>query len=182
MKIFDWRDFDKSGKQAQAKKWAKIAQRRINSLKKDKIYTYALKESEEYFKRKGLKNFTTKIGSFSEAELNGYLQQLENFLGYKTSTKRGTKKLFNRIMNNLADNGIDVVNIDKHDFFQFLYSKQFQQLRKTIDSNVLIEDFKNAQEQGFSLNEIMKQYEQHLINGLRIDEIQDLRESKELLK
>ena len=25
MKIFDWRDFDKSGKQAQAKKWAKIA-------------------------------------------------------------------------------------------------------------------------------------------------------------
>ena len=52
----------------------------------------------------------------------------------------------------------------------------------TIDSNVLIEDFKNAQEQGFSLNEIMKQYEQHLINGLTIDEIQDLRESKELLK
>ena len=182
MKIFDWRDFDNSGKQSQAKKWAKIAQRRINSLRKENIYTYGLKESEEYFKRKGLKNFTTKIESFSESELNGYLQQLENFLGYETSTKRGTKKVFNRIMNNLADNGIDVSNINKHDFFQFLYSNQFQQLRKTIDSNVLIEDFKNAQEQGFSFDEIMKQYEQHLLNGLTIDEIQDLRESKELLK
>ena len=30
--------------------------------------------------------------------------------------------------------------------------------------------------------EIMKQYEQHLLNGLTIDEIQDLRETKELLK
>lgn len=182
MIIFDWRDFDNSGKQAQAKKLAKIAQRRINNLRKEKLYTYGLKESEEYFKRKGLKNFTTKIESFSDAELNGYLQQLENFLGYETSTKRGTKKVFNRVMNNLAENGVDVSKIDKHDFFQFLYSNQFQQLRKTIDSNVLIEDFKNAQEQGFSVDEIMKQYEQHILNGLTIDEIQDLRESKELLK
>lgn len=182
MDIFNWREYDKSLKIAQAKKWAKIAQRRMNNLKKDNVYTYAVKQSEEYFKRAGLKKFTTKIDNFSESQLNGYLQELENFLGFETSTKRGTKKVFNNLMNNLSNNGVDISKINKEDFFQFLYSNQFQQLRKTIDSNVLIEDYKNAQEMGFTSNEIMKQYEQHLLNGLTLDEIQDLRDSKVLIK
>ena len=175
----NWREMSESQKQQWAISGAKRVNQQMRRMEKQGLYTYAMREIDEFLKRTNNKRLST--GKLTGSRLNAQLEMLERFDKYETSTIRGTKEVFNRIFDNLENNGVNTKNINKNDFMQFLYSKQFQQLRKTIDSNVLLEDYANAQEQGFSVNEIMEQYEKHLLDGLSLDEIQERRNSVVLL-
>ena len=174
-----WREMSEEQKQQWSISGAKRVNQQMRRMEKKGLYTYAMREIDEFLKRTNNKRLPT--AKLKGARLNAQLEMIERFEKYETSTIRGTKDVFNRIFENLENKGVQTDSINKNDFMQFLYSKQFQQLKKTIDSNVLLEDYANAQEQGFSVNEIMEQYEQHLRNGLTLDEIQEKRESVVLL-
>ena len=119
-----WRDYDRQFKEAQAKKWAKRASQRLRELNKRNIYSYATESAQAYFKRSKLKGFTTSVVKMTDAQLNGYLAELESFLDLKSSTVRGAKKATKAIIENLKNKGVNSDRLQGHEveFEQFLHS------------------------------------------------------------
>lgn len=172
-----WRDYDRQFKEAQAKKWAKRASQRIRELNKRNIHSYATERAQAYFKRSKLKNFTTSVSKMTEAQLNGYLAELESFLDLKSSTVRGAKIATKEIIENLKNNGVNGDRLQGHEveFEQFLHSEQFRNLKKLIDSDVLFEDIQDAFEENISIDNIMSAYETFLTLNIGFDEVEEIR-------
>lgn len=172
-----WRDYDRQFKEAQAKKWAKRASQRLRELNKRNIYSYATESAQAYFKRAKLKGFTTSVRNMTESQLNGYLAELESFLGLKSSTITGAKKATKAIIENIKNKGIDTDRLEGHEveFEQFLHSQQFRNIKKLIDSDILFEDIQDAFDEGISLDIIMKSYETFLTENIGFDEVEQIR-------
>lgn len=176
----DWREMTEKQKNQQSVEMAIKANRDIKALRKKGYDTYALREVEEFFKRNGINNFS-KSKKLSGARLNAQLEMLDKFFEYETSSVRGANSVYKRIINNLKDNGVKTSRISKPEFMQFIHSKQFNQLRRTIDSTVLLEDTIDAMQSGYDIKQIMEQYEEHLRNALTLDQIQERRGNVRLL-
>lgn len=172
-----WRDYDRQFKEVQAIKWAKRASQRLRELNKRNMYTYATERAQAYFKRSKLKGFTTSVAKMTDAQLNGYLAELENFLDLQSSTVTGAKKATKTIIQNIKNKGVNTDSLEGHEveFEQFLHSQQFRNLKKLIDSDVLFEDIQDAFEEGISLDVIMKAYEKFLTENIGFDEVEEIR-------
>lgn len=172
-----WRDYDRQFKEAQAKKWAKRASQRIRELNKRNIHSYATERAHAYFTRSKLKNFTTSVSKMTEAQLNGYLAELESFLDLKSSTVRGSKIATKAIIENLKNKGVnsDKLQGREVEFEQFLHSEQFRNLKKLIDSDVLFEDIQDAFDENISIDNIMSAYETFLTQNIGFDEVEEIR-------
>lgn len=68
----------------------------------------------------------------------------------------------------------------KTHFFNFLKSKQYQNLLKTIDSDQITKDFTKAMDEGFSLEDIMTQYEKYKTSEITFEQVAERR--AEILK
>jgi flavodoxin len=69
--------------------------------------------------------------------------------------------------------GVEIKDTKK--FFQFLSSQQFKTLSKYADSDQIIEDFTKAVDEGFSVDEIMKGYEDFLNSEMTFEQVNERR-------
>lgn len=164
---------DELKKQA-IKKLAKRANERLRSLEKHKYIQSAYRIAEKATGKKNKPRFKENFKNATAHEIEYNLRTLQSFLTAESSTLSGMNRIHERSIDTI-NSRLDVPISDRETFKSFLSSKQFKTLKKMVDSDELIEDFSSASDEGFSLDEIMSQYQEFLDSNITFDELEELR-------
>lgn len=130
------------------KKLAKRANSRLATLEKNGQKQWSYKHAQTYIKnnvhgkKKPSKRYYTGSQFSSEKDLNKELLELDRFLNFKSSTMRGVDAITLDRLETFASHNISVKNSD--DFFDFLSSNQFSQLKSTMDSKQIVAIYTEA--------------------------------------
>lgn len=188
-KEIDWQAIKTMTEDQQQQVYAKLAKRanqRFRDIQeKSKLHSHAVDKAVEWLMETYGRTTFKQTKNIQGVELKDNLRHLEEFYTSKSSSAKGIKdiqkqrvttfkekfepedqKRFNKIMKDPAS---------KAKFFEFLKSKQFKQLTKDIDSDQLIEDFTKAMDEGFSLDDIMKQYEVFQTTEMTFEQVAERR-------
>jgi hypothetical protein len=131
--------------------------------KKAKLFTEKNYGRETFKQSKKLKGF----------ELKENLKALETFYKSKSASAKGIKILRKERIKMFRDKGFDIKNVDK--FFDFLSSQQFKSLSMRVDSNQVVSDFTQANDEGFSPEQITKQYDEFLNSDMTFEQVEERR-------
>jgi hypothetical protein len=159
----------------------KKANKRIANIEKSGLHSYALDMIKPYF---GVNNdesmrFSTSM-KYKDLKAFKHMQSsLDLFLSSATSSVTGIKRINKNRINTFRKSGLEIK--DEKMFFQFLSSEQFKNLSKYVDSHQLIEDYDLAMTQGFSKEEIEKQYQQYLNSEMTFEQVAERRQRKVML-
>lgn len=157
-----------------SKKLAKVANTRISTLEKTGKHSFAKDKADKFLQEHGRTKFYEGSKFENEFRLNRQLAVLQDFITSKSSTITGLKKIQVKALEKFEDKGYHINDADS--FFNFLSSQQFQQLRKYVDSEQVIEDYTQAVDDGFTDAQIFKQYEKFMNSEYTFDEVQRKRE------
>lgn len=145
----DYRGMSYSQKLSLHKKLAKRANSRLSTLEKNGQKQWSYKHAQTYIKnnvhgknKKPRKRYYTGSQFSSEKDLNKELLELDRFLNFKSSTMRGVDAITVDRLETFASHNIGVKNPD--DFFDFLSSNQFSQLKSTMDSKQIVAIYTEA--------------------------------------
>ena len=124
--------------------------------------------------------FQYKSRGLTEKQLDRRLAEVLRFLTSRTSTATGVKLIEEERIEGFREKGLEVSNETL--FKQFLYSEQFKSLAQYGDSDLILEDFDVALQQGYTMDEIMSSYQEFMDNDLGINEVEEIRQQKMLLR
>lgn len=181
-KWIDWREEDNTVKVQLYKQYKKTADRRLRRLREAGMRVPL--ETRDYLDAVGRRNFPSISEKDEDWKINNALNEVERFLDDKRSTLTGLRKILGEVKQRIEDRinqhrseeyQLDLSKINERDFYNFLHSKQFKGLRNKIDSDLLVEDYENALSEGYSMNEIMKHYEEYLNSEISFSEMQKRR-------
>lgn len=138
-------------KKQAVKKLAQVANKRLLNLEKSGMTQYAYASvKDRLHTKKGKPRFETSLTKKTRFEVNRELYMLEEFLNKKTSTVTGAKKAHQRVITTLRKDriddfgifrkGLDLDNSNISDFFLFLQTKEYENLKKYVSSED-IQDF-----------------------------------------
>lgn len=161
----------------------KTANRRIRRLRENSFDVPS--ETDDYLTEVGRRFFP----SFSDKEDREFKvdyawNMVQNFLNSDSSTLTGIKKIMNDVRERVegrlnefreSSDQVSLKGINDVDFYNFLHSKQFRQLRKIIDSDILLEDFNEASNEGVDFDTILDEYEDFLNEEISFNEMQQRR-------
>lgn len=158
-------------------KYARIANKRLRALEKADMTVYAYDVATLYTQRtRGTKRFSESRKALENPQsLMREIDQLTTFLNMQTSTVRGQRQLEKQKMRAFEKKlGAEIP--DKKEFWNFLSSNVFQQLRhaRRGDSNYFVDFYVRAKEKGWNNQKIydaLEQYRKGEIQG--IDELFD---------
>lgn len=155
---------------------AKRANQRFRDIGKNDVTSYAINKAKEYL------NDTQERSTFKQSkkltgnELKQNLKALEDFFTSKTSTMQGIKEVEKNHLENIRNAGIELkTKSDKKKFFDFLSSQAFKTLSKYADSNQVRDDFGKAIDEGYSVDEILKGYDEFIENDMTFEEVSERR-------
>ena len=150
------------------------ANQRIRNLRKNNIDYYAV-EDVNYYLDVVERNFFYEGKKYSnDEELKRVEEVLDKFLNSKTSSARYVKSLNKFRQLNLKSHGLDVKDENIPDFYDFLKSSEFKAYTRYGDSGVIMATFNQALEQGFTPNEIKREFNKWIENDdLYIDDVQE---------
>lgn len=153
---------------------AKRANQRFRDIeKKSKLSSGAVHKAKKFLDNNYGRTTFKQSKNLTGIELKENLKALETFFKSKTATAKGIRLIEKEHINTFKKKGIYIK--DKEKFFQFLSSQQFKTLSKYADSDQIIEDFTNAFDEGFSIDEIMQGYEEFLNNELTFEQVEERR-------
>jgi hypothetical protein len=165
----------------------KKANKRIANIEKSGLHSYALDMIKPYF---GVNNdesmrFSTSM-HYKDLKAFKHMQSsLDLFLSSATSSVTGIKRVnrnrLNTFRKSKEEGGLGLEIKDEKLFFQFLSSQQFKMLNKYVDSHQLIEDYDLALTQGFTDEEIRKQYGMFLMSEMTFEQVAERRQRKVML-
>ena len=180
--LFDWRDATRSQKMQLYKQYKKTADRRLRRLREAGMNIPI--ETRDYLDAVGRRNFPSIFEKDSEWKLNNALDEVTSFLDNERSTLTGLRKILNEVKQRIEDRinihrdeeyQLNLSNLNEREFYNFLHSKQFKGLRNKIDSDLLVEDYENAVSEGYTMDEIMKHYEEFLSSEISFSEMKERR-------
>jgi hypothetical protein len=160
---------------------AKRANQRFRDIEnKSKLQSGAVNKTREFLKENYNRSTFKQSKKLTGVELKENLKALEKFYNSKTATAKGVRQVQKQHIDIFKTKGVEIKDTKK--FFQFLSSQQFKTLSKYADSDQIIEDFTKANDEGFSVDEIMQGYEEFLNSDMTFEQVQERREkSGELL-
>lgn len=148
------------------KKLAKRANSRLATLEKNGQKQWSYKHAQTYIKnnvhgknKKPRKRYYTGSQFSSEQDLNKELLELDRFLNFKSSTMRGLDAITVERLETFASHGINVKNTD--DFFDFLSSNQFNQLKSSMDSKQIVAIYTEAMENKQTDEQIRQAFQEY---------------------
>lgn len=181
-KLFDFDDLTLSQKRQVYMQARKTANRRIRRLRESGFD--APVQTLEYLSESGHRFFRTAGKNMTDFQVERAWNEVNAFLDAESSTLTGIRKIMKevreRVENRLnefreKEDFLDLKSIDEKQFYNFLHSKQFKNMRTLIDSDILIEDFNDALKEGTSFEELMEDYEEYLSKELTFSEMQQRR-------
>lgn len=176
-KEIDWETIKKMSEEQQQQVYytlAKRANQRFRDIEnKSKLTSGAINKAKSYLNQAYGRDTFIQTKKMQGLELKENLKALEVFYTSKTATATGIKKVRRQHVQAFKDKGIDIKDTKK--FFQFLSSQQFKTLSKYADSDQIIEDFVSADSEGFTLDQIMKGYEEFLNNDMTFEQVEERR-------
>lgn len=139
-------------KKQAVKKLAQVANKRLLNLEKSGMTQYAYASvKDRLHTKKGKPRFETNLSGKSAFDVNREFYMLEEFLNKKTSTVTGAKKAHNRVLQALKRDrvdeygifrrGLDLNTTNISDFFLFLQTKEYENLKKYVSSEDIQEFF-----------------------------------------
>ena len=171
---------------------AKRANQRFRDIEgKSNLHSFAIDKAKEYLMDTYGRTTFKQTKGLRGLELKENLKKLEEFYTSKTSTAKGIREIQKQRIETFTEKFTDKDDKKKFksmmkdktaktDFFNFLKSRQYQNLLKTIDSDQLIEDFTKAMDEGFTIEDIMAQYEIYQTSEMTFEQVDERR--AEILK
>lgn len=174
----DVMDLTESEKLAIYNKESQKANMRLLQLERNNITNYVYKQASQYNVNELDRNSNRfYVGKKLDSDALDYaLQQVLSFNRAVTSTVKGhTKDLENK--RRLFERDVALVQDSQlANFSQFLYSQQFKTLRGMVDSNQVLEDFNQAMDEGFTVKQIMRQYEKFITTDMTFEQVAERRQ------
>ena len=130
-----------------AQKLARKANRQLNELERANKTQYAYKNAEVYnVKQQDRKKnrFYTGRNFANKKDIKRHIDELEKFLSMETSNVKGYEKTINKRIETFRRKGVNIEKGNEKAFFDFLNSKEFEQLSKFGDSNNIVEFYANT--------------------------------------
>jgi|GEM_PF-3423617 hypothetical protein len=167
---------------------AKRANQRFRDIEnKAKLHSHAVDIAREFLMDTYGRTTFKQTKNIQGIELKENLKKLEEFFTSKSASAKGIRATQKQRINTLTEKFTDKEDqkkfksmmkdaTSKNQFFNFLKSRQYQNLMKTVDSDQLIEDFTKAMDEGFSLDEIMTQYEIFQNSEMTFEQVAERRE------
>lgn len=171
---------------------AKRANQRFRDIEgKSKLHSFAVDKAKQYLRDTYGRDTFKQTKNLRGIELKENLKKLQEFYESKTSTAKGIKEVQKKREKALTETLPPedkkkfkkmMKDTDrKSEFYEFLRTRQFEHLRKNyVDSNQLIEDFTKASDEGFTIEEIMQQYEAFQNSEMTFEQVDERR--TEILK
>lgn len=171
---------------------AKRANQRFRDIEgKSKLHSFAVDKAKHYLMDTYGRTTFKQTKNLRGIELKENLKKLQEFYESKTSTAKGIKEVQKKREKALTETLTPedkkkfkkmMKDTDrKAEFYEFLRTRQFEHLRKNyVDSNQLIEDFTKASDEGFTIEEIMQQYEAFQNSEMTFEQVDERR--TEILK
>jgi len=190
VKETDWKSIRSMTEEQQQQVYNKLAKRanqRIRDIEnKSKLHSHAADKAKMFLMDTYGRPTFKQTKNISGIELKENLRVLEDFFTSKSSTAKGIKATQKQRIETLTEKITDINDkkkfksmmkdaTSKAQFFTFLKSRQYQNLLHTVDSDQLIEDFTKAHDEGFSLEEIMQQYEIYQTTELTFEQLEERR-------
>lgn len=147
-------------------KLVKTANQRLTELKRHGIEFSRYSGASTYLDVKGREKFSGALKGKSDIDIRKEFNQVVKFLNAKTSTVSGYREIAQyqkeAFEKKLKEEGINVTDEELDKLHDFLQSKEFESLRKYIDSDQVIEDFAQSLIEGAAESEIMEGYRKFL--------------------
>lgn len=195
VKETDWKTIRTMTEEQQQQVYNKLAKRanqRIRDIEnKSKLHSHAADKAKMFLMDTYGRPTFKQTKNISGIELKENLRVLEDFFTSKSSTAKGIKATQKQRIDTLTEKITDTDNrkkfksmmkeaTSKAQFFSFLNSRQYENLLSSLDSDQLIEDFTKAHDEGFTLDEIMQQYEIYQTSEMTFEQVDERR--AEILK
>ena len=149
---------------ALAKSTAKL-HKRLKELEKNGLNGQAYGYAEYYnsaMKRKKNRFYTGEKLYKSKADVINHIEELQHFLGAKTSTVEGYRNTQEKRINKFREHGVDIPKGSEDEFNQFLETSQFNALKSQLDSNQIIDIYVSAKKKNKTVEEINKEFKKFL--------------------
>ena len=127
-------------------------------------------------KRKKNRFYTGEKLYKSKADVINHIEELQHFLGAKTSTVEGYRNTQEKRINKFREHGVDIPKGAEDEFNQFLETSQFNALKSQLDSNQIIDIYVSAKKKNKTVEEINKEFKKFLEDTedtYTIDKIQE---------
>lgn len=177
-KQINWELIDTMSEQQQAQAYAILAKRanqRMRDLKKQNLYSTATHKAQQYLKDVYNRKTFKQSKKFTGVELEENLKAIRQFFEAPTSQARQARQAQAKSVENLQKAGYKVGNPKQ--FFDFLSSSQFKALLRYIPSDKLVEDFTKANDEGFSVDQIMQDYETFMNSSMTFEQVEERRQA-----
>ena len=148
-----------------AKKYSKLANKRLKELEKNGLNGQAYGYAEYYnsaMKRKKNRFYTGEKLYKTKADVINHIEELQHFLGAKTSTVEGYRNTQEKRINKFREHGVEIPKGSEDEFNQFLETSQFNALKSRLDSNQIIDIYVTAKSKNKTVEEINKEFEKFL--------------------
>ena len=114
----------------------------------------------------------------TDNELNIQLAAVVSFLDNQSSTIRGYRETLKNVQNKFAEKGVIIPDEHMEDFLNFLNSAKFKAMSMRAQSDDIIDDFLQAFDEGFDIQQIMTHYDYFLRSSrMTFDQVADRREN-----
>lgn len=150
----------------------KLAKRANNSLRDlsrnsspisgEAYNTYgAAVDALDYLKKRNKRYFSESVGlTKNRNELKREILRLQRFLRAKSHTVKGQREIEDKRVAKFEEKGIHFAT--NKEFYQFLKSGTFHDLRKGFDSGKVVEQYERAREMGQSHDKVMEEMQNAL--------------------
>lgn len=162
-----------------AKKYSKLANKRLKELEENGFNGQAYGYAEYYnsaMKRKKNRFYTGEKLYKSKADVINHIEELQHFLGAKTSTVEGYRNTQEKRINKFREHGVDIPKGAEDEFNQFLETSQFNALKSQLDSNQIIDIYVTAKNKNKTLTQINNEFKKFLEDtedNYTIDKVQE---------
>jgi hypothetical protein len=116
-----------------------------------------------------------KISDATEAALNNRLSEVLRFLNSESSTVTGVRDINKRRIQSLRDGRLNMKIENEELFIAFLKSDTFKSLADQAASEFIMEDIDIAMSQNYTLDEILKGYDEFVKRDIGFNQVAGIR-------
>lgn len=177
----DWRSMSERNRREIMNTWSRIANRRLRRLRESGIDIFdGGYEIGNYLTQIGRRTVPgARTRGLSQFQVDTTLAILQDFLRNDNSTLSGirriTEEVYQRTADRLRSEGIEVEEIfisNPSEFYQFLHSSLFKDLKQYFDSHELVKDFAGVFSR-ISLDDLREKIQQWNVSQMGYNEVQE---------
>lgn len=150
---------------------ADIANTRIKEINDRGLRSKPLDIAKQYNEEMGMKSGKFTKRNLSSKKLDINLQKMTAFINSNGSIANKIQERRDKTINTFRKNGIKIADKDIDNFFDFLSSERFSNIRKNVDSGQIIESFVDALNKEIFIDEINNAFDEFKDGDMKYDEL-----------